>query len=150
MLVCILCNVSMLHRHMCDMQWECLDPLTMSALISVLDLAGWEKVSKCINAMAHITAQSEGCCYETPLQGFRALLVLQGILATQEPASSCASQLKSLSHTRCRCVLTSQLKNHPHIQCRCVLTSQLQNLSHTHCRCVLTKCNQSQPTIRTP
>ena len=76
-----------------------LDPLIMSALLPVLDLAGWEKASACVNAMACRTAQSGGWQYETVLQGFLALLVFQGTLARFESL---------LINTCCRCLLPLQ------------------------------------------
>lgn len=63
------------------MQRRGLDPLTMSALLPVLDLAGWEEISACVNAVAYTTSHSAGSQFETVLQGFLALLVLQGTLA---------------------------------------------------------------------
>jgi hypothetical protein len=58
----------------------------MSALLSLRDLVGWQKISACVTAMAHVTEQQRDRSYSLVLQGFEALLLFQGTYATQEPA----------------------------------------------------------------
>lgn len=68
------------------MQRQGLDPITVSALLSVLDLVSWEIICKCVKDMALHMAQVALCEYETLLQGFNAILVFQGTLAIPKPA----------------------------------------------------------------
>ncbi len=49
----------------------------MSALLSLRDLVGWQKISACVTAMAHVTEQQRDRSYSLVLQGFEALLLFQ-------------------------------------------------------------------------
>ena len=62
------------------MQRQDVDPQTMCALLpdSVLELADLEEISASISGMADMTSHLEDSQCETVLQGFLALLVLQG------------------------------------------------------------------------
>ena len=57
----------------------------MSALLSVVDL-GWQKISSCIIAMAHVTEQQQNCSFSLVLEGFEALMIFQGRFAAQGSA----------------------------------------------------------------
>lgn len=71
-----------------------LDPETMSALLSVLKLVSWESICKCVRAMALDMAHIVSCDYGTVFEGFSAMVVFQGTLASL--------QLARLSHCSCR------------------------------------------------
>ena len=58
--------------------WQGLDCASMSALLSVLDLVGWQRISSCITTMAHVTHQKPDCSFSLVLEGFEALLMFQG------------------------------------------------------------------------
>ena len=87
---------------MCDMQEEVLDPETMSALLSVLGLVSWENICKCVRAMALHMTQIILCDYEIVFQGFSALLVFQGILASIVLLASLHQLIMYLSHISCK------------------------------------------------
>ena len=79
----------------------------MSALLSLRDLVDWEKISACVTAMAHVTHQQQDRSYSLVLQGFEALLLLQGTSATQARACLstlvCTSMLQLLPMQGCHC-----------------------------------------------
>ncbi len=66
--------------------WQGLDCANMSALLSVVELVVWQKISSCITAMAHVTHQQRDCSFSLVLEGFEALSMFQGRFAAQEPA----------------------------------------------------------------
>ncbi len=66
--------------------WQGLDCANMSALLSVVDQVGWQKISSCITAMAHVTHQQGDCSFSLVLEGFEALLMFQGRSAAQGSA----------------------------------------------------------------
>ena len=118
-----------------------LDCANMSALLSVLDLVGWQKISSCITAMAYVTHKQQDCSFSLVLEGFETLLIFQG-RAAQQPAwryvcvhLCCHCNPCGRSKT---CRLVSFKAGHFHLpwltcmpcQTSASVTAQVSNLAH--------------------